>query len=149
MRVRIAPVAVLLLSAACSAATSPSSALRVSVTPAGLFPVGVAFTMRVENTGSKGVDLTFASSCQLLPSFIDQRTSAEVTPVGGGVACLTVITHQSLRPGESFSETVMVQVGTAASPPSVVLPPGDYAISARLMDTDFKLKSEPVTFSLR
>jgi hypothetical protein len=51
--------------------------------------------------------------------------------------------------GESLIRTVTVKAGTAADGQLVVLPPGDYLISARLMDVEYGLRSDAWRFSLR
>ena len=144
-----------LLAAGCSATvTSPSptpaAPVRVSVVQNPTFAGGMAvFTLRVENISQSVVDLTFPSSCQVLPYFTDRATGRAVTPLGGGFACLTVMTRQTLGPGESFFRTHSVKSGTAHESDVIVLPPGDYTIRARLEDTVYKLNSEPVVFTVR
>jgi hypothetical protein len=95
------------------------------------------------------VDLTFPSSCQLLPYFIDRRTRQPVTPVGGGFACATVIGHLTIQPTFTVSQVFMVKGGTAPEPNVIVLPPGDYAIYARLEDQTYRVKSPELTLTLR
>ena len=143
------------LAAGCSATvTSPSptpaAPVRVSVVQNPTFAGGMAvFTLRVDNISPSVVDLTFPSSCQVLPYFTERATGRAVTPLGGGFACLTVITGQTLRPGESFSRTHTVKSGTAHEADFIVLPPGEYTIHARLEDAVYKLNSEPVAFTVR
>jgi len=145
-------VAAALLAAGCgSAATAPTPApVRVSVHPNPTFAGGLAiFRLRAENISQAVVDLTFPSSCQILPYFTDRATARAVTPVGGGFACLTVITRQTLRPGESFEQTFTVKAGEVPESQYVVLPPGDYSIRARLEDSVYRLNSDPFPFTVR
>ena len=130
---------------------SPSGPIRVTVhaTPTFVGIDGVMFTLRVENIGTTVVDLTFPSSCQVLPYFVDRATGQPVTPVGGGFACLTVITKQTLNPGQSFSQVHTVKAGSMTLPQAIVLPPGDYTIYARLEDSTLRLTSDPIPFSVR
>lgn len=142
------------LAAGCSGTVtspSPPASIRVTVQPTPTFAGvdGAMFTLRVENIGAAVVDLTFPSSCQVLPYFVNRATGQPVTPVGGGFACLTVITSQTLRPGQSFSQVHTVKAGTAPMPQAIVLPPGDYSIHARLEDATLRLTSEHVPFSVR
>jgi hypothetical protein len=142
------------LAAGCGATVtspSPQAQIRVTVQPAPTFAGidGVLFTLRVENIGTTVVDLTFPSSCQVLPYFVDRATGQPVTPVGGGFVCLTVITSQTLRPGQSFAQMHTVKAGSATLPQAIVLPPGDYTIYARLEDATLRLTSDPVAFSVR
>jgi hypothetical protein len=146
----------LVLSSGCSStsalAPSQSGALRISVqaTPTLVgSPDTATFTVRVENVSAATTDLTFPSSCQVLPYFVDRRTGQAVTPRGGGFVCLTVITHQTLKPGESFFEVITVKSGDAPQGDAVVLPAGDYAIYARMQDSVYKLLSDQLAFSVK
>ena len=140
--------------AACSATVTgptpgPAGPLRVSVGQNPTFAGGMAvFSIRVDNISTSVVNLTFPSSCQVLPYFSD-RAGRPVTPVGGGFACLTLITQQSLQPGAFFSRAFNVKPGTSADGPFVVLPPGEYTIRGRLEDTVYRLESDPVAFTLQ
>ena len=151
----IAPIlSISILAAACGATVtspSPQAPIRVTVqqTPTFVGIDGAMFTLKVENIGTTVVDLTFPSSCQVLPYFVDRATGQPVTPVGGGFACLTVITKQTLRPGQSFAQVHTVKAGTAPLSQAIVLPPGDYSIYARLEDSTLRLTSEHVPFSVR
>lgn len=143
-----------ILAAGCGAtmtSPSPQAPIRVTVQPTPTFVGidGAMFTLKVENIGTTVVDLTFPSSCQVLPYFVNRTTGQPVTPVGGGFVCLTMITSQTLRPGQSFSQVHTVKAGTAPMPQAIVLPPGDYSIYARLEDSALRLTSEHVPFSLR
>ena len=145
---------ILLLAAGGSATVTspaPNPPIRVTVepTPTVVAVDGAMFTLKVENIGATAVDLTFPSSCQILPYFVNRTTGQPVTPVGGGFVCLTVITQQSLRPGQSFSQVYTVKAGSTSLPQAIVLPPGDYSIYARLEDSTFRLTSEHVPFALR
>jgi hypothetical protein len=145
----------LAVSTACGGtATGPSSAgpLRVTIQPVPTFAPSLdvaMFSGRVENVGTTAIELTFPSSCQVLPYFLDARTGQQVTPRGGGFACLTVITHASLRPGEWLPLAMTVKSGDVAVPGYIILPPGDYRIYARLEDSTYRPQSEPLAFSLR
>ena len=92
--------------------------------------------------------LTFPGSCRLLPYFAD-RSGRAVTPVGGGFACLTVITELTLNPGMSLVEPFTVKAGAVPEAGMVVLPPGDYTIRGRLEDTVYRVESAPVSFSVQ
>ena len=144
-------LAAALLAVGCSASvTSPTpGGLTISVTQNPTFAGGIAvFSVRVDNVGDSTVNLTFPSSCQILPYFRD-RSGRPVTPVGGGFACLTVITQQSLGPGASFSNTFTVKPGTTPESQAIVLPPGEYTIRGRLEDNVYKLESDPLAFTLQ
>jgi hypothetical protein len=148
-------ISALVLSSGCSStsalAPSQSGTLRISVVATPTLvgsPDTATFTVRVENVSAATTDLTFPSSCQILPYFVD-RTGRAVTPRGGGFACLTVITHQTLKPGESFSDVITVKSGDAPQGDTIVLPAGDYAIYARLQDSVYKLLSDQLPFSVK
>ena len=128
----------------------PPIQLTLSPTPTFVGgPDTASFSTRVENTSGAVLNLTFPSSCQVLPHFVNRATGREVTPVGGGFACLTVITRRTLGPGEWFVEQVQVKLGDAPRAGSVVLPPGDYAIYGRLEDQTYRTQSDRFSFSLR
>jgi hypothetical protein len=112
-------------------------------------PDTATFTLRVENISPSVVDLTFPSSCQLLPHVLVRGTNQAVTPVGGGVACATVITHQTLDPGGSFTQVVTVAAGNAPVAGRIVLPPGTYGVYAQLEDSTFRVTSGELEFSVR
>ena len=141
-----------LLAAGCGgSATAPTPArpLRVSVSQLPTLAGGTAvFAIRVENISDSVVNLTFPSSCEVLPYFTD-RAGRAVTPVGGGFACLTVITQLSLSPSASFIRPFTVKPGSTPEAQFVVLPPGEYTIRGRLEDTSYKLESDPLPFTLQ
>ena len=126
--------------------------LRVTIQPVPTFAPspGVAmFSGRVENVGTTTLELTFPSTCQVLPYFLDARTGQQVTPRGGGFACSTVITHASLRASEWLPVAFTVKSGDVAVPGFIVLPAGDYRLYGRLEDSTYRVQSEPLAFSLR
>jgi hypothetical protein len=133
--------------------TTPSNApVQLTIMPLPTLvgnPNTGAFTAMLRNVTANPVELTFPTSCQLLPYFIDRRTGQTVTPIGGGVACATVITHLTVTPSVSAAQVFTVKGGTAPEPNVLVLPPGDYAIYARLEDQTYKVKSQELTFTLR
>lgn len=147
-------LAAVLLAAGCGASpTGPDAAapIRVTVEPTPTLIGGpdiATFTLRVENISQSVVDLTFPSSCQVLPSFAD-RSGQPVTPRGGGFACATVITSRTLRPGEGFAQVFAVKAGSAPEAQYIVLPPGEYRIEARVEDSRYRVKSAPLAFSLQ
>ncbi|HET7694966.1 MAG TPA: hypothetical protein VFK57_04605 [Vicinamibacterales bacterium] len=129
--------------------TPPAAPVRVTVSRLPTFVAGAAlFAIRIDNISGSAVNLTFPSSCQVLPSFSD-RAGRAVTPVGGGFACLTVITELSLLPGVSFMQPFTVKAGSTPEAQFVVLPPGEYTIRGRLEDTVYKLESAPLAFTLQ
>jgi hypothetical protein len=136
-----------------SGATSPTPAptgpVRVSVSALPTLAGGTAlFAIRLDNISSSPVNLTFPSSCKLLPYFTD-RAGRAVIPEGGGFACLAVVTQLTLSPGVSLIETYTVTRGTTPESPFIVLPPGEYTIRGRLEDTVYKLESEPLAFAVQ
>ena len=129
---------------------SPGDApLRVTVVQTPTLVAGTAvFSIRVENISNSVVNLTFPSTCQVLPYFTD-RSGRSVTPVGGGFVCATVVTNQTLPRGGSFAQTYTVKPGTSPDAQFVVLPPGEYQVRGRLDDTTYRLESDPVAFTLQ
>ena len=146
---------VLAVSTACGGTTtgpSPAGPLRVTIQAVPTFapsPDVAMFSGRVDNVGTATIELTFPSTCQVLPYFVDARTGQQVSPRGGGFACATVITHASLRPGEWLPVAITVKSGDVAVPGFIVLPAGDYRLYARLEDSTYRVQSEPLAFSLR
>ena len=126
--------------------------MRVTVQATPTFVGGsdtATFTVRVDNISQVVVDLTFPNSCQVLPYFVNRASGQPVTPLGGGFACATVITRQTLRAGEGFSQVFTVKAGEAPIAQAVVLPPGDYAIYARLEDSTHRVQSDQLAFTVR
>jgi hypothetical protein len=149
----VVATATALLAGGCSdPATSPTptAPVRVTVQQNPTFAGGMAvFSLKVENVGQSVVDLTFPSSCQVLPYFFERSSGREVTPAGGGFVCLTVITRRTLGAGEWFLQTYTVNPGTAPEAQYIVLPPGEYTIRARLEDTVYRLNSDPLVFTVQ
>jgi hypothetical protein len=133
-------------------APTPTGPLRLTAFQLPGFIVNgepfTGFSVQVQNISQAAVDLTFPSSCQILPVF-RTRTGEAVTPVGGGLACATVITSTTLGPTQSLSRLFTVKLGTVPSGQDLVLPSGDYTFVARLDDTVHRLNSDPLPFSLR
>ena len=129
---------------------TPEGPLRITFQQAPTFAGidGALFTARVENVSQKVVDLTFPSSCLFQLQFRD-RSGQPVTPLGGGAACATVITSQTLGPSQSFGQAFAVKAGSAPAPDAIVLPAGDYTIVARLDDTTYRLTTDPLPFTVR
>src|SRR5688572_7048585 len=119
----VVATATALLAGGCSdgmTSPTPAAPVRVTVLQNPTFAGGIAvFSLKVENISQSVVDLTFPSSCQVLPYFFERASGREVTPAGGGFACLTVITRQTLRPGESFLQTYTVKPGTSPEGPFI------------------------------
>ncbi len=141
--------------AACGGmSTAPSSRgpLQLTVAPTPTFvgdPSSAAFTIRLQNVGTESVTLDFASGCQVMPYVTSRSTGQIVLPPGGGWGCTAVITHLTLGASESHTQVVTFSVPGPARDPFYPVPPGEYAVYARLEDTKYKLQSEPVPFSLR
>lgn len=107
------------------------------------------FALKLQNTSAESIEITLPSSCQVMPYVVERRTGRTVSPSGGGWVCATVITKLTLGPGETHTDTAHVIAGTDPRSPHLVVPPGDYAIYAKLEDYTFKLQSESVPFSVR
>ncbi len=133
-------------------APTPQTPLRITVQALSFVVDGnlvATFLARLENIGTGAVDLTFPSSCQILPHF-ENPGGQTVTPIGGGLACATVVTSQRLGPGQSISQPFSVRAaGSSADPSSLVLPAGDYRFVARLDDTVYRVSSDPLAFTVR
>jgi hypothetical protein len=107
----------------------------------------LTFTLR--NVSSRIVTMGFPSSCQLMPYVMERTTQRIVYPSGGGWVCLAVITGLTLAPGESHPREVQVRAAEVTTQVPALLPPGEYEAFARLEDYTFRLRSEPVLFSVR
>lgn len=133
--------------------TSPSDApVRVTImplpTPFGN-PGTASFAVTIENLTSSQANMTFPTSCQVLPHFLNRASGREVTPVGGGLACATVVSQLSLQPGLSVSQVFFVKGGTAPESNVIVVPPGDYFLYATLEDTAYKVKSPQLSLTVQ
>ena len=146
-----------LISACSGSTTSPSTPppapapVTVGIEPL-VAPNGSdtkSFGMVVRNVSQSPVDLTFPSSCQLVPHIVDRASGREVTPLGGGQACAAVITHLSLAVSTSLVLVTIVKSGDAPAPTLIVVPPGDYMIYTSLEDDKYQLKSDRLSFTVR
>jgi hypothetical protein len=152
---RICALAAAVALAACGAAPSAPSEqgpLRLTVEPLPTLTGSLAtaeFALKLQNTGSTPIEITFPSSCQVMPYVVERSSGRIVGPSGGGWVCATVITHLTLGAGETHTDTAHVIAGTDQRSPFIVVPAGDYAIYARLEDSTFKLQSQSVPFSVR
>jgi hypothetical protein len=141
--------------AACGAAPSAPSQqgpLRLTVEPLQTLTGSSSvaeFALKLQNTSADSIDITFPSSCQVMPYVVERSTGRIVGPSGGSWVCATVIRKLTLGPGETHTDTAHVMAGTDPRSPYIVVPPGDYAIYARLEDLTFKLQSTSVPFSVR
>ena len=132
-----------------SPSPAPDAPVRVTVSQNPTFAAGLAvFSVRLDNVSGSPVNLTFPSSCKVLPYFTD-RTGRPVTPAGGGFACLTVITQLTLSPGVAYFESFSVKPGTSPDGQFIVLPAGEYRIRGRLEDNTYKVESDPLGFTLQ
>ncbi len=152
---RIGAFAAAVALAACGASPSAPSEqgpLRLTVEPLQTLAGSSStaeFALKLRNTGTTPVSLTFPSSCQVMPYVVERSTGRIVGPSGGGWVCATVMTSLTVGAGETHTETAHVKTGTDTLSPFIVVPAGDYAIYARLEDTMFKLQSESLPFSVR
>jgi hypothetical protein len=140
--------------AGCGSPSAPSdqAPLRLTVEPLQTLTGSAStaeFALKLQNTGSMPIAITFPSSCQVMPYVVERGSGRIVAPEGGGWACLAVITNLTLGPGETHTDTAHVMAGTNQQSPFMVVPAGNYAIYARLEDSTFKLQSESVLFSVR
>lgn len=151
---RVIVIAAAVSLAACGSPSAPSDQgpLRLTVEPLRPLtgsPSTAEFALKLQNTGPMPVAITFPSSCQVMPYVVARGSSRIVAPEGGGWSCLAVITNLTLAPGETHTATAHVVAGTDQRSPFIVVPPGEYAIYARLEDSTFKLQSDSVPFSVR
>ncbi len=134
--------------------TGPSDEgpLRLVTISQATVPPGetATITFRLENVSMGDIRFTFNSSCQILPYITDPRSGLVMYPAGGNWACATVITELTLRAGGSVQQEVKVRAADGTLVPNVVaLPAGTYEVHARLDDLAFRLKSEPMSFTLQ
>jgi hypothetical protein len=144
--------AALIACGASPSAPSQQGPLRLTVEPLQTLTGSAStaeFALKLQNTGAAPVEITFPSGCQVMPYVVDRGSGRIVAPSGGAWVCTAVITHLTLGPGETHTDTAHVIAGTDQRSPFIVVPPGSYAIYAKLEDSTFKLQSEPVSFSVR
>jgi hypothetical protein len=153
-RIRFVVVAGAVLFAACGAAPSapsPQGALRLTVEPLQTLSGSAStaeFALKLQNTSGEPIVVTFPSSCQVMP-YVERATGRIASPSGGAWVCLTVITSLALARGETHTEAAHVLAADGPRSPYITVPPGDYAIYAKLEDFTFKLQSASVPFSVR
>jgi hypothetical protein len=105
-------------------------------------------TFRLENLTSTAITLDFGSTCQVMP-YVARRASGDVVhPADGSWMCATMLTELTLPPNGVTTTELRVASG-AASGETAGLPPGEYAVFARLHDRVHKLESNRVTLTVR
>ena len=151
----MALLAAIVAQAGCGAAPSspsPAGPLRLTVEPLQTLagsPSTAEFALKLQNTGTAPALLSFPSSCQVMPYIVDRATSRVVAPEGGSWVCAAIVTNLTLGPGETHIETAHIAAARAGAGAFIDVPPGDYAIYARLEDATVKLQSAAVPFSVR
>lgn len=105
-------------------------------------------TFRLENLTSTTITLDFGSTCQVMP-YVARRASGDVVhPAEGSWVCATMLTELTLTPKGVTTTELRVTSG-GGSGDVVGLPPGEYAVFARLHDRVHKLESDRVTLTVR
>ncbi|HUF23933.1 MAG TPA: hypothetical protein VMN81_07400 [Vicinamibacterales bacterium] len=105
-------------------------------------------TFRLENLTSTPITLDFGSTCQVMP-YVARRASGDVVhPADGSWVCATMLTELTLPPNGVTTTELRVASG-AGSGEAVGLPPGEYAVFARLHDRTHKLESNRVMLTVR
>jgi hypothetical protein len=147
--------AVLLLAAAFAACdqvpTAPSDGNGLLLT-AAVNPTVIergqtgTLTLSLQNQTSRDIELSFGSSCQVMPYIAVRGTGEIVYPTGGGWVCLTVMTGLTVPAGGSVTRVTELIAAETAPHPYAALPPGEYAAYARIDSTTHKLQSEPAYF---
>ena len=130
-------------------APSPATAVRLlaQISPSTIARGETAtITFRLENVSSTDVELTFPSSCQILP-YISFRDT--VTYPSGGWGCATVITKLALPAGGSVTREVLVRAADAAATPVVALAPGEYVAYAKIDAYSYPMTSPMIPFTVR
>lgn len=155
IRSRFALLSVAAVCAACGgspSAPSQSGPLRLTVEPLQTLagsPSNADFALKLQNTGSAPVTLSFPSSCQVMPYVVERRTGRIVAPSGGGWVCAAVVTSLTVGAGATHVETAHVAAARPMDAVMLNVPPGDYSIYAKLEDSTFKLQSTSLPFSVR
>ena len=111
----------------------------------------LSVAVRLQNSGSVPIHLTFSSSCQVLPYIEAALTGRVLYPAGGTWVCATVITNLVLAPGAEQTRTLLIRGANAVTEPGPGLPlaPGSYVLYARLAHADYPLKSAPLSLQIR
>jgi len=107
-------------------------------------------TATLANKTSSRIDLTFPSSCQIVP-YVTNLVGTIVAPPGGSRPCLTVIGSRTLEPHE-VQTTRFLWLGAAdftGSTRGGRLPGGVYRVYVTLEAYDVQLTSRRVTVHLK
>jgi hypothetical protein len=140
--------------AACSNPTSPADSgpvrLQGTITQSTIARGDTAtITFRLENTTTTSIVLNFNSGCTVLPYITDRQSGQVVHPSGGGWGCTAVLTSLELPSGGTKTVDVVVRAAETAAPTLVALKPGRYDAYATLEDTNYKLRSEAIVFTVQ
>jgi hypothetical protein len=139
---------------ACSSPTSPAEngpvRLRGDITQSTIARGDSAtITFRLENTTTSSIVLNFNSGCTVLAYITDRQSGQVVYPSGGGWGCTAVLTSLELPPGSTRTVDVVVRAADTAAPTLVALEPGRYDAYATLEDTNYKLRSGAIAFTVQ
>ncbi|HEX6323835.1 MAG TPA: hypothetical protein VFZ36_08925 [Vicinamibacterales bacterium] len=105
-------------------------------------------TFRLENLTATTIALDFGSTCQVMP-YVARRASGDVVhPENGSWMCATMLTELIVPPSGVTTTELRVTAG-AGTGEVVGLPPGEYAVFARLHDRVHKLESNRVMLIVR
>ena len=154
----IASIASVLLAAAChgcanppvtpsTAHSTPVPVILSAMMTGSVIPGGADATIffAIENHGTTDLELTFPSSCHILP-YIKQH-DVMIYPAGGW-GCATVITHLTVPAGGDATQEVRLRAAPTAAYPVVALGPGDYVAFATVDSSSHHLTSPVVRFTV-
>jgi hypothetical protein len=155
----IASSVLVLLGAAChgcanlpatpsSSHSTPVPVILSAIMTGSVIPRGADATISfaIENHGTTDLELTFPSSCDILP-YIKQR-DAMIYPAGGW-GCATVITHLTVPAGGAATRDVRLRAAPTAEYPVVALGVGDYVAYATVDSSTYHLTSPLVGFTVQ
>ena len=121
-----------------------SATISQSVIPAG----GVAtITFTLANHGATDLELTFPSSCQVMP-YVSLHDTV-IYPAGAEWGCATVITNLTVPAGGGATREVLLRASAAAEYPYVSLGAGDYTAFAKLDSSQYHLRSPLIPFTVQ
>jgi hypothetical protein len=149
----IAALACAMLAGCANQPDAPSTAgplrLTASVTSATISEGHPAtLSIRLENTGSATVTLTFPTSCQLRPYIVTTPGGETVYPAGGEWVCASMVTSLVIPPGGAATRQVVIGASQGDQGTDVVLPAGAYAAVARVDSGDYTLESNSVALTV-
>lgn len=106
---------------------------------------------RLLNTSARSVTLNFGSGCQVLPYIRVADSDQVVYPTGGNWGCTQALTQLTIPANGAHVVRVSLRGGAPqqAILTGIPIAAGRYVAMAEVIAREYRLRSEPVVFTVR